>query len=92
MIKNQKFPHKLFGQPPIIGERPSLESLNLFGSTLQLMELSYGEKFMKSLNVLIVTENQPTESLKRKSKRYVQNILADFFPDEIFWLQVYTTL
>ena len=55
------------------------------------MELSYGEKFMKSLNVLIVTENQPTESLKRKSKRYVQNILADFFPDEIFWLQVKIT-
>merc|ERR1712062_444331 len=33
-------------------EKPSKELLQILGSNLQLMELSYGQKFLKSLSIL----------------------------------------
>ena len=62
-------------------EKPSKELLQILGSNLQLMELSYGQKFLKSLSVLIIVDEEITEKLRRKSEKYVQYILKDYFPE-----------
>ena len=61
-------------------EKPSKELLQILGSNLQLMELSYGQKFVKSLSVLIIVDEEITQKLRRKSEKYVNYILKDYFP------------
>ena len=62
-------------------EKPSKELLQILGSNLQLMELSYGQKFLKSLSVLIIVDEEITQKLRRKSEKYVQYILKDYFSE-----------
>ena len=62
-------------------EKPSKELLQILGSNLQLMELSYGQKFLKSLSVLIIVDKEITQKLKQKSEKYVNYILKDYFPE-----------
>ena len=62
-------------------EKPSKELLQILGSNLQLMELSYGQKFLKSLSILIIVDEEITQKLRRKSEKYVQYILKDYFPE-----------
>ena len=62
-------------------EKPSKELLQILGSNLQLMELIYGQKFLKSLSVLIIVDEEITRKLKRKSEKYVNYILKDYFPE-----------
>lgn len=87
-IKNRCFDHVVLA---IDGRQKSeMQQLNLqlAKAQIQLLDLAYGPKLMKSLKVLILVKKEPTFQMVEKSRKFIAKLFEEFqhVPEVMTWL------
>ena len=58
--------------------RPKSEKMEILTTQIQFLDLVYGDKFLKSLNILIQVSKTENSRLKQQSEKFVKKLFKKF--------------
>ena len=58
--------------------RPKSEKMEILTTQIQFLDLVYGDKFLKSLNILMLVSKTENSRLKQQSEKFVKKLFKKF--------------